>query len=573
VEIQSLADDKEVGIGPNKPFLYRTATLAALSTLPLILAACLMVPPVKVSSDEVIPFEDSQLGNLQAGVTSKADVLEVLGAPGIEFDSGSVWVYEDVYHEDWFFLAVAVAPAIGGYGGSGTAEGGRYEKDIPYFLIIRFDLDGSLTSHKIVPLGDNYFAANLRCNEEICASWLATRDEEGTLYWNKDYPVESWLDGQPAGWLLNKKQFFFWQLDPGTHHLFARATLPLSRQILDSTEFEKHSIHLNCEAGHLYFLELRVMVERRGFFKNVIDFGMELQQRDAAKGRKAIGKRQLVLSTWDASRKARPVILTPDMELRVIDAGVTTREDIIARFGPPDIESEKHGLMVNITDGAAWFELIEVENGMQMLGQQYLLFTRFDSEGIATEYELHSINSILNSSIAYVESKETAKDYEHVSMNIHCTADGYCVAAGGFLARYATSGENKKAKRARASKEECLINIFSDERNAIWRISLDGEFAAYIDDAAWPGGFLQWRLPVGDYSITTEVVDGAGDRTPERADSVILPPSQTEQITCRWAQEYYLRLDVYRDRLSWTWRDDSLYKKKISKRNLILNEF
>jgi outer membrane protein assembly factor BamE (lipoprotein component of BamABCDE complex) len=588
----------------------RTVILISLLTLALTMQGCLYIPPVKISSDEAIPFDDVPLNALQAGVSFKDDVRAKLGAPSIEFGSGSVWVYEDVFHEDWFYIFV-----MGSLYGGGEVAGGRYEKDIPYFLVIRFDEAGNLASNKLIQLGDDYydFKKATRCKEGLCASWLATRDQDGTqiheyrgiysvfaadpvdawtkqfqvpadrcgvyVYWNQSYPLESWLDGQPAGWLLNQKQFIFWQLNPGTHHLFVRAVRPWSQQILDSAQFKKQSIHLDCEAGSLYFFE--PTVQRSGNFAGAVllsmkrvRFWMELEQRDAAQGKVAIAKRQLVLSTWDNSRRPRPIILTPEMELRVVEPGVTTREDVIARLGLPDIESDKYGLMAYINAGPEWFNMIGAENGMQMLGQQYVLFIKFDSNGKATDYELHSINSILNSSIAYTTSEEAAKDYEHIDMSINCTADGHCLAAGGLIVRYATAIEDKNArgKSARAGKNECVISVFSDKENRVWRVSLDAKFAAYINDALWPKAFLQWRLPAGEYSITAEIVDTVPQAVTENSESTNLFQSVTDKVTCRGSKEYYIVLTLHGNEPLLALKEFVLVKKEIQRRNLILSE-
>ena len=81
---------------------------------------------------------------------------------------------------------------------------------------------------------------------------------------------------------MNKKQFYFWQLDQGVHQLG-----PYSP-----------GVAFNCAAGDLYFFELK-QKKSGGFFS--LDVWMEIEQPDAVTGRKAIAKRRLTLNITEPS--------------------------------------------------------------------------------------------------------------------------------------------------------------------------------------------------------------------------------------------------------------------------------
>jgi hypothetical protein len=81
---------------------------------------------------------------------------------------------------------------------------------------------------------------------------------------------------------LDKKQFFFWQLDQGVHNLAPHSP----------DDPAQGQIEFHCATEAVYFFEL----ERKhsGFFRPT--FWVEIEQRDAVQGRKAIDKHQLTLN-------------------------------------------------------------------------------------------------------------------------------------------------------------------------------------------------------------------------------------------------------------------------------------
>ncbi len=567
------------------------------------MAGCIIIP---TQMPDEKPFKDERLAFIEIGTTTKEQVATAMSNFKIHTDEGEVTVKLNPQKfrggDRWLYAQdrEELQLVFGAYGGGGGTLG-----DVDYhFLLIKFDEDGVVSDYKVSSIEGDGCNRDGVCKGSVNYMLLASEDEDLAakhfqppvdscgiyFYGNPHLPVEAWLDGQPAGWLLNKKLYLFWLVNPGERHLFIRAIPPSSHQKLAAADFKRRAIHFNCEAGRIYFFEPTYQTSRFTFgglvFPDRIGQSRlltELEQRDAATGRGAIGKRQLVLSNWDASLNARPIILSPDMDLDGIVTGVTNREDLIARFGPPDIESNEYGLMVYIKDGPAWFELIGVENGTQSLGQQYLLFIRFDSDGMATGYELRSVNSILDSSTAYMTWKETAKAYEHIQMNLNCTSDGFCVAPGGIFARYATGSESIAARKrsARAKKNECVMNIFgereyssfSGQRDTSWRLTLNGEFAGNIHDTAWPKAFHQWRLPPGEYLVTAEALGKAVQLESEVMDTSDRSHLATEKITCKTRNNLYFSLRLERNRPSLDLIEDDLGEIKLRHRNLILSEF
>jgi hypothetical protein len=283
-----------------------------LLALPLLicLSACIIIP-VERGDEEL--FKDERLTFIEVGKSTKEEIATAMSDFAMEKDEGEVsvkltpkkfrdgdwWLYTQSRKEaKWFFAAAAY----------GRADYGTIGGDVDYrFLLIKFDNNGVVAGYELSS------SEGTGCNRYgVCVRWsrymlLAPEDEDrvvkqfdipadrcGVYVYGKPksaVPVWSyvpiWLDGDRVGWLLDKKQFLFLQLDQGAHQL-----APRSPDVAD-----QRPIEFSCAAGRLYFFELKP--KRSGFFRP--RFWIEIEQRDAVKGRKAIGKRQLSLSMTEPS--------------------------------------------------------------------------------------------------------------------------------------------------------------------------------------------------------------------------------------------------------------------------------
>ena len=293
-----------------------------LLALPLVisLSACIIPGP---GGDEE-PFKDDKLAFIEIGKTTKEEIATAMSDFAIkthewgdsEWDQGEVrvkltpqkyrggdwWLYARTRQErKWFLFA----------GMDGEAFG-----DADYrFLLIKFDNNGIVAGYELSSsegYGCNRSGVcvlmcylNDACPQGPVYTLLAPEDEDrvvkqfdipadrcGIYVYGKlraATPVAIWLDGRQVGWLLNKKQFFFWQLDQGAHQLAYRSPPG------DPESAHPTSIEFSCAVGDLYFFELKQKTV--SFWR--ITYYIAIEQPDAVTGRKAIGKRQLSLNSTD----------------------------------------------------------------------------------------------------------------------------------------------------------------------------------------------------------------------------------------------------------------------------------
>ncbi len=281
--------------------LQRFPLLLALPLL-ISLSACIAFP-IQFPDEE--PFKDEKLAFIEIGKTSKEEIATAMSDFPLKTDEGEVrvkltpqkfrggdwWLYAQTREELQWFIAA------GGYGGGGV----DISPDVDYrFLLIKFDGNGMVAEYELSS------SETLRCNRyDVCLgqtglNLLASEEEDRAIkqidipadrcgvyvYGTTMSAVPIWLDGHRVGWLLNTKQFFFWGLDQGVHQLALH-----SPDVAD-----QRPIEFSCAAGGLYFFELALKRTGFGVFRR-----REIEQRDAVKGRQAIGKRQLMLSITESS--------------------------------------------------------------------------------------------------------------------------------------------------------------------------------------------------------------------------------------------------------------------------------
>ncbi len=281
--------------------LQRFSVLLALPLL-ISLSACIAFP-IQLPDEE--PFKAEKLAFIEIGKTTKEEIATAMSDFPMEKDEGEVrvtltpqkyrggdwWLYAQTREElKWLMIGPQDVGTIG---------------DVDYrFLLIKFDNNGVVAEYELSSSeGDGCDRYGI-CVRESHYMLLASEDEDrvvkqfdipadrcGIYVYGKPksaFPI--YLDGHRVGWHLDKKQFFFWQLDPGVHQLASR-----SPDVSDQKPIE-----FSCAAGGLYFFELE---RKRSSFWQVgpMSFWAEIEQRDAVKGREAIGTRHLTLNLTESS--------------------------------------------------------------------------------------------------------------------------------------------------------------------------------------------------------------------------------------------------------------------------------
>jgi hypothetical protein len=562
-----------------------------------------LIPATELGTVDPHPFDSRNLEQFRVGATTKTDVIAILDAPSNIFESGTVWVYESVRSRAMrdpgvgdFQLKVAdllvlrfddhqklaswqtVQPRLDGtvwWGNLGFAprpwSGRPHCTETGCFYM----LDSGETSLPYPTYSGVYAMFATAQSDSLAKRFAPAADQCAVFLYSKDlywiiHPVEVWLDGQPAGWLLSHEHYFAWDLMPGKYDLFVRVTAGPSKDGRSAPRpaLEARLGQIECVPGELYFFEPK-LVPNNSFF---LERTLTLKQRAAIVGQKAINKRRRVLSTYAGSRSARSYFVAPDVITDAVEIGTTARKGLSARLGQPDIETKNGQFLAYVKEGRSWFKLLNIDNGMPMFGQQYLYFIWFDSNGIASGHELRRVNTFLGSGSVYLTDGQPKNGDEYFRPNISCSTDGNCVAAGSLYARYATTEESSRARSASASKGRCLINIFSKDRNALWRVSLDGRFLAYVYDRLWPRGFLQLTLEPGQHLLT---VEGVGRDAGLGLAATAMPhrsTATTEEFDCEAGRKLFVALRTQPDQPQLLWRADGMYEEDIRQRHLINNE-
>ena len=292
--------------------LQRFALLLALPLL-ICLSACMVIIPVERGDEEL--FKDERLTFIEIGKSTKEDIATAMSDFPMEKDEGEAsvkltpkkfrdgdwWLYTQTRQETkWLFAALSPGGA-----GADIIGGVDYR-----FLLIKFDNNGVVAGYELsssegsgcnrygVCIRDSYYMLLAPEDEDrVVKQFDIPADRCGVYVYGTRRPavilseipiwIDIWIDGRRVGWLLDKKQFFFLQLDQGAHQLAFRSP----------DVFNQKQIEFSCAAGDLYFFELKS--KRSGLFAQ--RYWIEIEQRDAVKGRKAIGKRQLTLNITETS--------------------------------------------------------------------------------------------------------------------------------------------------------------------------------------------------------------------------------------------------------------------------------
>mgnify|MGYP001826174206 FL=1 len=281
---------------PKAPILGTLQRLSGqLAAIPVILclSSCIALP---VTVGEESRLEEDKLDFIVVGTSTKRTIASSMHAhladsePGrstgrvapVEFRTGDWWLYTQVRREGKWL--------IGGMGGGGLTGGEDYR-----FLLIKFDSSGVVYEYEVSKSeGNECNLAGVCIGNAPPAELLAPFEEDrvakqfsapgdrcqvyvyGTpnLKHAQRKVIPILLDGNVVGQIVDWKQYFSWQLDPGLYRL----------NTLNKNSKSNIPQLFDCEPGKLYFFE---------FF----GYDIELQKRHILDARATIRKRWLTLGT------------------------------------------------------------------------------------------------------------------------------------------------------------------------------------------------------------------------------------------------------------------------------------
>lgn len=248
-----------------------------------VLPACIALP---LESGGEEPFSDERLAFIQIGESTKDDIATAMPWP-TQFKDGNLWLYARTRQEAKWWLVVISPSGVG----EATTGGVDYR-----FLVVNFNDIGVVSAYETSSSNDS-----VGCNRAgVCklgSEYMMIAPEETDravkqfdnssgycgvyVYGKRADPVQVSLDDQQVGWLIDNDGFVFKQLDHGQHQLNVA-----NRSYVGHTPIE-----LTCVAGRSIFFEIKT--KSPGLFGG--HFEVEVTQRDASEGRRAVDKRKLML--------------------------------------------------------------------------------------------------------------------------------------------------------------------------------------------------------------------------------------------------------------------------------------
>ena len=262
-----------------------------LPAIPLfvVLSACAVLP-VGIGEENLL--DEGSLDFIVIGNSTKREISSAMSKhlssePGasvapVEFKNGDWWLYTQTRKEGKWLVWV-------------VSDGGIIGKVDYRFLLIKFDASGVVQDYEVsksegnecnlegvcigntpppqllAPFGEDRVAKGFKASQDRCHIYVyGTPNMQNAQL--KVIPVL--LNGREAGQIVDRKQYFFWQLDPGPHQLSA----------FNSSRASKRSLMFECRPGAQYFFEFH-------------GYELELRERSMWEGRADIRKRWMTLES------------------------------------------------------------------------------------------------------------------------------------------------------------------------------------------------------------------------------------------------------------------------------------
>jgi len=280
----------------------RSMRLSVALSMLIGLSACVAIP-TRVGQENLL--SEKQLDFIEIGASTKEQVAAAMSnylttsssgkasvtVTPIKFRNGDWWLYSQTRKEaEW---------AIIGLGGVGGISG-----DVDYrFALIKFDSNEVVAELELsssegnrcnesgicvgesfrpqlrAPIQDDQIAKQFAIPEDRCGIYVYGVPSKNLGGWQS---LLIWLDGRQVGLIVDGRQYFYWELIPGSHKVAFTNT---------NGSIRGGQLNLACRAGKAYVLELDTAPAfwRSGRRSKIV-------LRDSLAGRTAIRKRRLTLT-------------------------------------------------------------------------------------------------------------------------------------------------------------------------------------------------------------------------------------------------------------------------------------
>lgn len=280
----------------------RTMRLSVALSMLIGLSACYIAIPIGVGQESLL--SEKQLDFIEIGASTKEQVAAAMSnflttsssgnasvtVTPIKFRNGDWWLYSQTRKEaKWAIIGI---------------EGGVTTGDVDYrFALIKFDSNEVVAELELsssegtrcnesgicvgesfrpqlrAPIQDDQIAKQFAIPEDRCGVYVYGVPLKTNALW-QSLPI--WLDGRQVGLIVDGRQYFYWELIPGSHEV----------AFTNTRGSQRTQLSLGCRAGTAYVLELdmggKVFSERGRRPKIVL--------RGSLAGRTAIRRRRLTLT-------------------------------------------------------------------------------------------------------------------------------------------------------------------------------------------------------------------------------------------------------------------------------------
>jgi hypothetical protein len=266
--------------------MISTIRLISVLSLLAVLPACIAIP-IGLGGEE--PFSDEKIDFIEIGKTTKEEIAAAFEQP-VQFQDGNIWLYVKAREEaEWAYVWLI----------PDNPEGTMGDVDFRY-LVITFDDNGVVTDYETSSSEGSGCNRSGVCSIRGVDHMLVAPEEEGQMVKRVDLPPDRCavyvygkplramrieLDDRQIGGLFDRNYFIYKQTAPGSHQL-------------DGDYLSNGPIEFVCPEGTSVFLEVKK--KWCGLLGDCGQPLVEVTQKDASEGRKAIARRGRIMTASDS---------------------------------------------------------------------------------------------------------------------------------------------------------------------------------------------------------------------------------------------------------------------------------
>lgn len=229
-----------------------------------------------------------------------------------------------------------------------------------------------------------------------------------------------------------------------------------------------------------------------------------------------------------------------DAALTNLEAGVTSKDAVLAELGVPDVTYNQGSELVYIETQESWkvaWAFLPVVpwctgnclyGGVETLHKRFVLALYFDTEGALSTFELDTAGDDFGD----------------------CTSHGICLGKTNAVMQYADMVTDATAKEFRFSENQCSIYLHGPGNKKAYEVSLNGKIPVNMFST---GAFVHWQTKPGRHSL------------------VVFPEPVFLDFDCKAGEIKFVHFDLIRPRPSSLRLEDSATgRRHIASRRLIL---